>query len=275
MPRITKRSSSQSSRSSRNSTANGSSNTRSASSKLIPCLVKLSLALDLFHSNFKFTYYGISVVKSRGRCRDRRAKLQHTQDPIRRDSRNGVFHRVAADNAAQIENRAVGGFKDFRERVDEQGDDEVGATRVTGREKCDEYQKRQQRAELCDNVGPEVVVTASQSDTPIQHTRDAENQQGNKRACAGLHADTFVQRGGQQGHKPERHRKPVPYEPSVAWVRVIVSGAESRESDTGEKDEVGPPFTRIEKSLYRMRCRAIVQDKAHAQQAYDQEKYVR
>jgi hypothetical protein len=53
-----------------------------------------------------------------------RSKCEHAQNPIRRDGGCDVLQGVAADDAAQIENGAVCGFKHFCERVDEQGDDE-------------------------------------------------------------------------------------------------------------------------------------------------------
>src|SRR5271169_3354624 len=66
---------------------------------------------------------------------DRYTKLEHAQNPVRGDGSAYVFQGVAANDAAQIENQVVGGFKNFRQSINCERDDQVCAARVTRRKK--------------------------------------------------------------------------------------------------------------------------------------------
>ncbi len=51
-----------------------------------------------------------------------------------------MLERVAADDSAETKNRTVGGFERFCEAIDEKGNDEICASRVSRRKQQNEQQ---------------------------------------------------------------------------------------------------------------------------------------
>jgi Predicted membrane protein (DUF2207) len=62
-----------------------------------------------------------------------------------------------------------------------------------------------------------------------------------------MHADAFGNHGRRQRHEHNRHRQPVPHQPSVIGRPVVVTRSQGDQNHSGEHHHISPSFPRIQK----------------------------
>lgn len=158
-----------------------------------------------------------------------------------------MFEGVAAREMANGVSLGVESFKELSKDVENGDPDEVGSARVAWRKEEQEKWERENGGELDGRVKAEVALTVEFAEIPLDGAYGAENEQRCESYQTCADADAFCDECGDDAHEGDGHGETIPEQGRVAWMPVVVGGAECSEEETEENEEVGPTLAKIEK----------------------------
>lgn len=156
-----------------------------------------------------------------------------------------MFQRVSADNVSRIEGRLIGRLKNFRQSIEPYNDRQVRSSVVACREQ--QYdQQHQSRTYLDCGVKAQIADAMKFACVPLQDTGDARSQKHQQQQQSQSNLDALGDQGCSRCGKCHHDRQPVPNEPCVVWIQVVVRRTERRKQYSRKRDEVWPSFARID-----------------------------